>query len=184
MKRVFFALALDDRAKIELGKLEERINPLIKKGRFVKPSLFHLTLQFLGEVEEKAVLHLINTEYPWLNHFNTIKLEINQLGCFQKRNRWILWAGIKENTMLFQLVNFLNASMENQGYENSHTFRPHITLAREVQFHHHDGRMALETIDITVPPAIADGFHLMESTRVEGKLHYVSLKKFPFGGSA
>lgn len=184
MKRVFFALTMDDLVKNELGKLEDQINPLIKKGRFVRPSLFHLTLQFLGELEEAAVLQLKNMEYPWLNHFNTIKLEINQLGCFQKRNRWILWAGIKENTMLFELSNFLNVSMENLGYENNHPFRPHITLAREVQFHHHDGPMALETMDIKMPPAIADGFHLMESTRVEGKLHYVSLKKYPFGRRA
>ena len=184
MKRVFFALTLDDVVKTELGKLQDGVNPLVKKGRFVTPSLFHLTLQFLGEVEEEAVLQLKNLAYPWLKNFNTIELEINHLGCFQKRNRWILWAGIKENPSLFQLTAFLNTSMESQGYVNSHPFRPHITLAREVQFAQEEGKMALETMSINLPPVVVDGFHLMESTRVEGKLYYGSLEKYPFGEGA
>ena len=182
MKRIFIALALDDATKAGLDKLQRLISPLIKKGRFVPPSLFHLTLQFLGELEDEEVLRLHAWEPQWVQELSPFSLTINHTGCFQKRNRWVLWAGIENNPDLEQLAALVHASFKKQGFVNHHPFRPHITLAREVQFESVDKRLAYEATKVDLPPVNVDGIHMMESTRLEGKLQYQSLKKYQFGG--
>ncbi|MBC8017138.1 MAG: RNA 2',3'-cyclic phosphodiesterase [Verrucomicrobia bacterium] len=124
--RLFIAIELPDNLKMALGRL--RID--IPGARWVPAEQIHLTLAFLGEVEEASV-ELLTKELAQI-HAPGFDLCFSGTGCFPNRSRpRVLWIGLESEPHLQALVSKVReAVLASEIPQEERPFSPHITLAR------------------------------------------------------
>jgi len=124
--RLFLAIELPADLKMALGRL--RVD--IPGARWVPAEQIHLTLAFLGEVEEASVKLL--TEELARIQVPGFELCFSGTGCFPNRQRpRVLWSGLKPEPHLIDLASMVRAVVLACGIpQEERPFSPHITLAR------------------------------------------------------
>jgi 2'-5' RNA ligase len=181
--RVFIGVRLPEAIKEQLGAVQEEVRSASLKGAFTDPDNFHLTMRFIGEVNpeqksaiETALARCTQEQVPF-------QIETAGLGYFFKKNKWIIWLGIKENRQLHQLFDQLNAEILAQAttVADEVAFIPHLTLGRGIV-------LSQEWETLSKVPLPSDqkipvtALTLFESVRVNGKLVYRPIADFPFHG--
>jgi 2'-5' RNA ligase len=124
--RLFIAIELPD----DLKKTLSRLRADVPGARWVPPEQLHLTLAFLGEVEEKTAGEL--GERLALIQTPPFQLRFSGTGCFPNRHRpRVLWAGLEPNPRLTHLAARVHEAVLACGIpQEERPFSPHITLAR------------------------------------------------------
>lgn len=128
--RLFIALPIADDVIAELARVA-RDGP--RDWRWVKPAAMHLTLAFLGEVEEGRVAAAERALRRGAEGAPALELAAAGLGAFpdQRRAR-VLWAGVAGDLrQLAALQTGIALALESEGFElDGKPFHPHLTLAR------------------------------------------------------
>lgn len=124
--RLFIAIEIPDDLKASLGRL--RVD--LPGARWVAAEQIHLTMAFLGEVDE-AVAAQLNRELAEIR-VAEFKLCLSGIGCFPSRYRpRVLWIGILPHPHLTELAARVRAAAVACGIpQEERPFSPHITLAR------------------------------------------------------
>lgn len=124
--RLFIAIEIPDDLKKTIGGL--RVD--IPGARWVPAEQLHLTLAFLGEVEENRAGEL--SERLALIHTPPFQLNFSGTGCFPNRRRpRVLWAGLEPHPRLMHLAAGVHGAVLACGIPlEERPFSPHITLAR------------------------------------------------------
>ena len=127
--RVFIAAELPNEIRKTLGDIQRELRPLTNNARWVAPDSIHITLKFVGEVQEKRVED-IDGALAGLT-WKPFTVTVRGVGFFPgTRSPRVFWAGMEAPTMP-GLAEHLDARMERVGFEKEkRAFRPHITLAR------------------------------------------------------
>ena len=124
--RLFIAIELPADLKRALGRLRVEI----PGARWVPAEQIHLTLAFLGEVEDAALGRLVEE----LSRIQASGFELcfTGTGCFPGRRRpRVLWVGLKPQAHLIDLESRVRAVVLASGIpQEERPFSPHITLAR------------------------------------------------------
>ena len=99
---------------------------------WVKSVNLHITLKFLGEIDDAHSEQITKITEKVISAFNQFDLEVNSTGSFFKNGRHdVLWLGMKENKVLHQLVDNLENSFVKIDFpKNENQFVPHITMAK------------------------------------------------------
>lgn len=125
---------------IDLGKdqldivemLKKRLEGESIKGRFAKPEHMHLTLNFLGEIEDEKLRDVI--EAMDRVYFSGFDIHMSGLGWFHKRSGKIYWVGLERSEELFGLQEDLHKALLDRGFNlEKRGYTPHITLGRAVR---------------------------------------------------
>jgi len=158
--RLFVAIDLPDSVKCEIAALTSRLAGV----RLVLPEQLHLTLRFIGEVEEQTMLaikdSLAAAKSPPLT------LSLSGAGYFPRGTHpRVLWIGLTPDRLLLQLQAEVERAVQAAGIPgDARPFTPHITIARTKE----GGR--LETIEFArrhasfcSSPFRTDSFHLYRS---------------------
>ena len=132
MPRLFIAVPIDESVKSNLERVGWAAN--VRGVSWVAPENMHLTLAFLGEVEERRVAAAEDAIYAATEDMEgPLVLQAQGLGAFpDERNARVMWAGLDGDVprlkgLQARLVEELRAA----GFEvDAKRFRPHITLAR------------------------------------------------------
>lgn len=124
--RLFIAIEIPDDLKKQISCLQVEI----PGARWVPAEQIHLTLAFLGEVEE-SVVEPLNTELALIPR-HEFKLCFSGTGCFPKCHRpRVLWIGVELNPRLNELAALVHKAVRVCGIpQEDRRFSPHITLAR------------------------------------------------------
>ena len=124
--RLFIAIDLPAEIKQALGQLRCDL----PGARWVAAAQIHLTLAFLGEVEEARVAPLV-TELARI-HLPPFTLDLTGPGCFPHRQRpRVLWVGLTPQPLLTQLAAAVQEALFVCGFPlEERPFSPHLTLAR------------------------------------------------------
>lgn len=126
MIRIFAAIALPDDARQHLATLAGGV----PGARWVPPENMHLTLRFVGEVDELAFADiaaaLTRVSAP------AFDLVVDGVGHFARgRSPTMLWAGVARNPALDHLQGRVDQAVTGAGQPpDSRRFTPHVTLAR------------------------------------------------------
>lgn len=130
MRRVFFALWPDDTTRTEVSQLSERLEqPGLRK---LKPTNLHVTLAFLGNVEE-AVIQTLRQRARGLKS-SPVTLQFDEIDYWPKP-RIVCLTCQKQPSSLYQLINALNHLIQDLPvHRESRPFRAHMTLARKAQY--------------------------------------------------
>ncbi len=130
--RLFVAIDLPLEWKEILAKPEASIGWVGRGIKWVEPRGMHLTLKFLGEVEESLLPELEHPLAGACDGIASFTMQIHGTGVFPnpKRPR-IYWAGLEAPPALLVLQKNVDREMQRLGFErDDHPFRPHLTIAR------------------------------------------------------
>jgi 2'-5' RNA ligase len=131
--RCFIALNLSPELKGRLAELEARLKEAGADVSWVKPENIHLTLKFLGEVEEERIPPIKQAIQAALQDEGPLFFSLAGLGTFPNpRSPRVVWVGIEgEKERLSQLQERLEQAMEKVGFSReARPFSPHVTLGR------------------------------------------------------
>src|SRR5579871_4609423 len=126
MMRLFVGLALPQ-------SLKDRLAPLMSGlpgARWVPPENLHLTLRFVGEVDEREAA-LLDEALTTVER-SPFELQVAGCGIFaQRRGPEAVWIGVTSTPPLVDLQAAVERAAVRAGLApEEKRFRPHITLAR------------------------------------------------------
>ncbi len=133
MTRTFIALDLDEATREALKREIRRLARVLPDVRFVDPDSLHLTLAFLGELDEDALATTITVADEIARPARPFELALSGLGVFGPPSApRVIWAGVGgETRALHGLQRRLAEALEAQGFpREARPFSPHLTLAR------------------------------------------------------
>lgn len=180
--RLFTALDLPVYARTWLGTLSDT---RLAGARWLNPESLHLTLNFIGEVDDDLLDDLLDA-------LDTVQaapfpLQLAGVGRFppseQKAAR-VLWAGVMPNKPLMRLQADTAAAIQGAGFpldDPIKPYTPHVTLARMKP-----GRTPRELnaylrrhADAQVPAFTVGAFHLYRSDLSPKGAVYTLIETFP-----
>jgi len=166
--RVFFALNFATAFCQQLDAWRRHI-PL-RDGRWVSMSQWHLTLSFLGDVDDRTLEQLLEHRFERLPPF---ELMFGELGYFSKAQVLFVQPTAVPDTLLqlqracVQLKNRLRVG------KNEATYTPHITLARDAIA---PIPAASQTLQLS---SRHHEFFLMQSLNTRDGVQYRELQRWP-----
>lgn len=169
--RVFFAFLPDDKTKARLLSLSKSIRTNAIGGNFTSLDNFHVTLVFVGEVDQASLGGLISVVEQC--EFSPIIIKTKHLGFFSnKGSKDILVWHIERTNDMLDLYDDVTDMLNAKGFQvDEREYRPHFTLARRVHF----PQAFLARHDWMQPPQISmkcARLSLMEALRVDGRITY------------
>jgi len=177
--RLFIAIELPDAVKRALAGLKTDITG----ARWVPADQIHLTLAFLGEVDE-ALLERLTGELARIQ-LPGFQLAFGPVGCFPDRRRpRVLWVGLEPQPHLKHLAAGVQEAVLACGIpQEERPFSPHITLARLKLSPSRECDAFLDQRQkLELPPISVREFTLFQSRLTpQGALH-TPLRSFPLAG--
>jgi len=166
--RLFIAINFNNEAKAKINEVIKKVKLNSVQGNFVKEEHIHLTVEFLGEIQNNRV-HLIKEIMDELE-FEEFTFRLAKVGYFKRSEGNIYWIGIKENDTLLNMQKKLHQSLVDKGFElEDREYKPHITIGRKVILK--DGFDTNEADDIVDNIKIhINKVDLMKSEFINGKL--------------
>lgn len=161
--RLFIAIPFTEEFKGELIHVQNEMRANGVRGNFSRSENLHVTVAFLGEVEDPAPALKALQSVP----VPALVLKSGRLGNFGE----LLWIGLQKAPALEQYVADVRAALDTAGVSyDRKKFRPHITLVRRA-----DWPYALSVSDLAEAPRASmdvERVCLMKSERINGKLTY------------
>ena len=170
--RAFIAVVPPGSVRAGLGKLVGRLKNLDSEDavRWVTPDAMHITLAFLGQLEESKAAPLTSALEKAVVGMATFDLSIGKLGTFGERRRragaQVIWAGLEGDVVaLGELHERVSGAVRHVGLRvESRGFEPHFTLGRVRR----GRRWLLDAADAPTTPSAR--FRVTEVTLMESRL--------------
>jgi len=187
--RCFIALNLPAEIKGRLAELEARLKEARADVSWVKPENVHLTLKFLGGVEEARVPLVKRAVQEGLRREGPLVLTLAGLGVFPNpRSPRVVWVGVGGDTERLQnLQERLEQALGEVGFpREARSFSPHITLGRMRSRQGATGLMELvgRLGANEVGSMRAESIELMRSQLHPAGAVYTILESFPLSASS
>jgi len=131
--RLFIAIPLEEHVKSHLDHLRRDLQGNIPSGiSWVRIDSIHLTLKFLGEVDERNIPGLTGALMRVCGQFDGFTLGFQGLGCFPNiRQARVIWAGSARCAPLIALQSAVEEACRDLGFPvEERRFSPHLTLGR------------------------------------------------------
>jgi 2'-5' RNA ligase len=134
--RLFIAIDINEEIRKALGELQRQLQRKadFRQGdvKWVRPELIHLTLKFLGEVEDEKITSVCETVKDVAGKHESFELNIESVGCFGGRSAKVLWVGTGDGKdKLFDLQKDLEEKLALAGFApEDREFSGHLTLCR------------------------------------------------------
>lgn len=170
--RLFIAINFDDETIAEIGKIRDDLRSKASAGRFTRDDNLHLTLVFLGEVDETlipAIRYAMNRV-----SVESLILQFSSIGFFKRADGQIWWVGIEPNPLLLETQSFLSKQLTEAGFKiEKRKYTPHLTLGRNIRLK----TQPEKTISSFEYEAVS--ISLMKSENINGKTFYTAIYEKP-----
>ncbi len=188
MKRCFLAISIPENILEEIVKLKHNMQKetrkLDVKIKWVEDKNMHITLKFLGNVDDADINALKNVVEKLVKSKREISCELHGLGFFpNEQNPRVIWVGIDSKNEIEQLAKEVNDLLNEVGFGRERNFVAHITMGR-VKFGREKRRISEVLKQIRVRKLL---FKVNEIRLIESKLtpkgpEYRTIEKFRLGG--
>lgn len=181
--RLFFCVELADEVKKALAEVAQRVRSVLGDGSWVPMENYHITVRFLGEVEEKILPKLLEVGRSTAQETMPFALALEVLGGFpQAQAARVLWVGprseVPEHQRLCQKV---EKAVQALGFPpEKKEPMPHVTLVRFRS--PRDLRPLLKWENLGIPEARAGALTLMRSELWPEGARYTPVASWRFGG--
>lgn len=174
--RIFIAIELSEKVKSELQHIQHQVRKSALSGNFTAKDNFHLTIQFIGEVNEQEYGKIKSAMDKAVRENHPFQLKLSEVSSFKKKNKEIIWVSVKGN---LDALHQLNRSVQkninmNQLTTQETDYMPHLTLGRQVRLRDSIDELRRK-VSFTEEVISVESLSLMESKRVNEALVYEPL---------
>jgi 2'-5' RNA ligase len=185
--RLFIAINLPDPIKMALAGAQNEMASRVAADsvRWVHPPQIHLTLKFLGHLEENRVAALRSAIADACTNALAFRLSAEGLGCFPSlTHARVVWAGISGDLAIVgDLQKRIDLATATWAAPENRPFKAHLTLGRVTE----PRKKTIQAIDRTVSARKSTLFghwtvrqiDLMQSVLSRGGASYSRLASFP-----
>jgi 2'-5' RNA ligase len=131
--RSFFAVELSAEIAAGVRKIQGVLEERATGVRWVRPEGIHLTLKFLGEVEQDRIEAIARKAEGAIQGVGPFTVEIRGGGGFPTaKNPRVIWIGVEDHSgMLKHLQTRIETGMAELGFtQEKRGFTPHLTVGR------------------------------------------------------
>lgn len=131
--RTFIAIELPQNIKDLLSRLQTKLKTSSAHIKWVKPENIHLTLKFLGEIDEKKIPGISSALSEIARKTGCFSIKLSSLGAFPGINSArVIWIGIeKGEENVKEIYKAMEENLKKEGFpEEKREFSSHITLGR------------------------------------------------------
>lgn len=131
--RTFVALPLDSHIVTSLHALHQQLKSLPVDVKWVNPQSIHVTIKFLGHVEEAHLESIYEAIQQGISRIKPWRVGVKHMGTFPgMRNPRVVWVGLDDPTGAIMTVqNQVEAELVKVGFEKERrAFTPHLTVGR------------------------------------------------------
>lgn len=131
--RTFIALELPADFADEVAAVARRLSASLE-GRFLDRSTYHLTLAFLGDIDDAEASRAMDALDAACAGVAAVPLAPDGLGKFGRPTDATLWLGVAPDTALMSLAERVREELAARDVPfDPKPFRPHVTLGRRVR---------------------------------------------------
>ncbi len=187
--RLFVALELSDELKDGILSLIDALRDAGVPASWARESTLHLTLKFLGDVEEALLPEAVKALEAAAARVTPFAFDTTSMGAFPSPARpRVVWLGVEPVDGLFDLQEAVERELTPLGFPRERRrFHPHITLGRVREGRvRPDGRSLTELMaELTIPhgSTAADDLRLVRSTLRPGGARHETLETIRLGGA-
>ncbi|MBI4895123.1 MAG: RNA 2',3'-cyclic phosphodiesterase [Candidatus Aenigmarchaeota archaeon] len=173
--RCFIAVDLADMLKAKIAEVQQKIAD--KGMSIVKPDNLHVTLKFLGELDElkvNKVCHVLAGIKQAI-----FEISLSGLGVFPSyKNPKVAWVGI-EGKELKDLTNLIEQLLAENGFpKEDREFNAHLTIARIKDASRDFYKKSDGLKDVKIGKQVVKEFSLKKSTLLPTGPVYENIRKF------
>jgi 2'-5' RNA ligase len=134
--RVFIAIDINEKIRKALGDLQRQLAGKANIDRsdvkWVRPDAIHLTLNFLGEIDDGKANEVCDIVKDVSAKHKCFEVNVETVGCFGGRSARVIWVGAGEgNENLKRLQKELEQALMQAGWpKEEREFTGHLTLCR------------------------------------------------------
>ena len=185
--RLFLAIDPGDDCRLRLASVIALVRASTSGVRWVRDGKLHVTLSFLGEVDETRVEAVRAATREVAGRHAPFPASVTGTGVFPDwRRPRVVWLGLRDEGRLTRLGEDLGEVFGGLGFPAEHPFRAHLTIGRitrPLSAQQRDVlRKALASLSEAYP-FDATRVILMRSTLGPGGSEYSELASFPLGGA-
>ncbi len=177
MIRAFIAIEIPEEIKKEILKIQNQLPDF--EGKRTEFENLHLTLKFLGEIDEEKVEEVKNKLREI--RLNKFEVEIDSIGFFDNRKfriypkNFVVWLNMKNCEKLQKEIDDKLSDL----FEKEKRFMGHLTIARVKEVKDKKGFLEdLKKMKLLKMTFNVDAFYLKKSTLTEEKPVYKTIEKF------
>ena len=133
MVRSFLAIELPKAILEKIGEVQGDLKSSHSDVRWVSPEKIHLTLKFLGNIEEARIDPIIRAIEDSIHNTQIFSVGVKGMGAFPYwKNPRVIWMGLIDGKgILVPFEKQLETELEKIGFEpEGRAFQPHLTLGR------------------------------------------------------
>lgn len=183
--RAFITLEFNSSTKERIAEIQNLIRINSKGGRFKYIDNFHITLKFLGEVEEDKLILLARELEMNLMDQEEFVLSIQGLGTFGFGEETIKTVYLElsgQMNELFKVHKIVEGTAGEYGFKSDRSFTPHVTIAQDVKLNSSLEYIKQELGEYKIDNLKFDRVTVMKSEQVGRKRVYtpfyiINLKK-------
>jgi 2'-5' RNA ligase len=131
--RIFISVELPDEVKKNVTELVNELKTTVAGAKWIKPENLHITLKFLGWVEDRKLDNLIELSAKSAAGAGSFKARFEGLGTFPEgKTPRVIWVGTVEGgDELCKLAKNLEETLSKAGFRGEEReFKPHLTIGR------------------------------------------------------
>jgi len=168
--RTFVAIELSDQIKTYLNKIQNQLRTSGADIKWVEPENIHLTLKFLGEIDDKKLAKVVEILKATAADGFEFYLRLASLGAFPNLNSpRVIWVGLDQGDKeTKEIAETLEDKLAEIGIpEENRSFSSHITIGRS--------RSGLNRIKLT--PLLKDLSNIPGEENLRFKVTKITLYK-------
>jgi len=129
--RAFIAIDLPEKIKKKIAELENDFKKCNLTFKWVKPENLHLTLKFLGNINQEQINKINEAITTVSGKFAAFEASLSSFGFFPNaRKPRVFFISIDKEELFKSIASELEKELETLGFEKEDRFKSHITLAR------------------------------------------------------
>ncbi|MCW1296152.1 MAG: RNA 2',3'-cyclic phosphodiesterase [Candidatus Parvarchaeota archaeon] len=130
--RCFIAIEVPGEIKEKIISLQKEIEKSNADLKFVENENLHLTLKFLGEIDEEKIKEINAIIEEITKDTHKFKIQLSMLGVFPNFNYLrVIWVGVTEGkNEILELHSKLDSKLREIGIKKDEQFETHLTIAR------------------------------------------------------
>lgn len=135
--RAFIAVELPPAFRDEVASVARQLSAAVE-ARFLPRENYHVTLAFLGEIDEGELRRAISALERAAADAPALAFIPDGIGKFGRASNATLWMGLAKTPELMEFAHNLREALRDEGvdFDDSNDFLPHITLARRANIAH------------------------------------------------